>query len=251
MLRFIIYFLFVSYLFPADIVAQKNVFSGNDTVKAKNNGFTCRLVKKSVVPVSLIAVGAIMSGKECELNFQNNIRDKVGHDFETNVDDYLKYAPVVELYGADILGVKAKNHWFDQTKYLLISNVVSAAITHGLKRVINKKRPDGMQYSMPSGHTTFAFTNATVLYNEFKENAPVLAYSGFVFSSSVGALRVLNNKHWVSDVLVGAGIGIFVSEMVYLVEPFKRFNPFKKTKGITLVPQVSEAGYSLYFAYQF
>jgi hypothetical protein len=218
---------------------------------AKDTAKSLTLLKKSIVPVSLIGLGVIVNYSNFEKKFQTNLRNKIGNDFEFRIDNHLQYAPIVEMYSADILGVKAKNHWFDQTKYLLISNLISATITHSLKIISNKERPNGSPYSFPSGHTTLAFTNARVLYNEFKDTSPVLAYSGYAFAFSTGSFRMINNKHWLSDVLVGAGIGIISAELVYYFEPFKNFNPFIKTTNITLVPQINSDKYGFYFAYNF
>jgi membrane-associated phospholipid phosphatase len=155
------------------------------------------------------------------------------------------------MYIADIAGVKAKNHWFDQTKYLFISNLISSGTTHFLKNWTKKPRPAGADDSFPSGHTTFAFTNATVLYNEFSQSSDALAYSGYAFATTTGMFRMINNKHWLSDVLVGAGIGIIATELVYYIEPFKNFNPFKDSENMSLIPIYNDTEYSLYFTYKF
>jgi hypothetical protein len=212
---------------------------------------TGTLLKKSIMPITLIGLGVIVNNSNFEKELQTNLRNKVGNNYELRIDDYLQYAPIVEMYSADLLGDKAKNHWFDQTKYLLISNLISATITHSLKIITNKGRPNGAPQSFPSGHTTLAFTNAGVLYNEFKNTAPVLAYSGYAFAATTGSFRMINNKHWLSDVLAGAGIGIISAELVYYFEPFKNFNPFEKAKNITLVPQIGSDNYGSYFAYIF
>ncbi len=221
----------------------------NTSMKDSTKSFT--LLKKSIVPVSLIAFGVIVNNSNFEKELQINLRNKVGNNYELRVDDYLQYIPIVEMYSADLLGFKSKNNWFDQTKYLLISNLISATITHSLKYITNKDRPSGASYSFPSGHTTLAFTNAGVLYNEFKDNSPTLAFSGYVFAATTGAFRMINNKHWFSDVLVGAGIGIISAELVYYFEPFKNYNPFEKSKNITLLPQLGSDNYGFYFAYNF
>ena len=208
-------------------------------------------VKKYILPATLITSGIIINNSQFEQNLKINLRNYVGNDFEFKIDNYIQFAPIAEMYIADMFKIKAKNHWFDQTKYLLISNLITSGITHGIKYIINKTRPNGSPYSFPSGHTTFAFTNATVLFNEFHETAPVLAYSGYVFSATTGAFRMINNKHWLSDVLVGAGIGIAVTNLVYYFEPFKNFNPFKKSKNITFIPQINDNQYGLYFLYKF
>jgi len=206
---------------------------------------------KSILPVSLIITGSAISGSQFEKDLATNIRNSVGNNYEFSIDDYLVFVPSVEMYIADIAGVKSKNHWFDQTKYLFISNLLTMGITYGLKYATNKTRPNGSPHSFPSGHTTFAFTNATVLYNEFYESSPVLAYSGYAVAITTGAFRMINNKHWFSDVLVGAGIGILVTNLVYYFEPLKNFNPFKKSKNIVLIPQINCRNYGFYFCYHF
>lgn len=208
-------------------------------------------LKKTIVPVSLTGLGIIIDNSNFEKKFQTNVRDRVGNNFECRIDNYLSFIPIVEMYSADILGVNAKKNWFDQTKYLLISNLISSTITFSLKIITNKERPNGSHHSLPSGHTTLAFTNACVLYNEFKDTSPILAFSGYVFSTTTGTFRMINNKHWLSDVLVDAGIGIISAELVYHFEPFKSFSPFGKTKNVSLVPQIRNGSYSIYFSYHF
>ncbi|MFV5690249.1 phosphatase PAP2 family protein [Flavobacterium sp. ZT3R25] len=211
--------------------------------KQKNTFF-----KISILPVSLITGGFLISNSNFEKSFQKDIRNFVGNDFSTSIDDYTRYAPIVELYAADIMGVKAKNHWFDQTKNLTLSIIITDFITFKLKKNIYKIRPnagdDGQ--SFPSAHTSSAFTNATVLYEEFKDTSPLLAYSGYVFATTTGGLRIMNNAHWLSDVLVGAGIGILVTQVIYFFDPIIKWNPFEKTKNVTLIPQVDNDQYGFY-----
>ena len=219
--------------------------SNNDSIKSIS------LFKRSLVPVSLIGLGIIINNSNFEKNFQVDLRNKVGNDYMLHIDNYLQYVPAVEIYTFDLLNVEAKNHWFDQTKYLLMANLISSTATQSLKRIIPKERPNGRFHSFPSGHTTLAFTNACVLYNEFHNTAPVIAYSGYAFAVTTGLFRMMNNAHWMSDVLVGAGIGILSAELVYYFEPLKNFNPFEKAKNVTLVPQIGNDNYGLYFAYRF
>ena len=206
------------------------------------------LFKKSIIPAALITTGVMLNGSQFEKDLHGELRDIVGHTYEYRIDDYIQYLPIAEMYIADIAGVKSKNHWFDQTKYWLISFTVSYGITRGLKRLTGKTRPDGNVHSFPYGHTNFAFTNATVLYNEFNDTSPLLAYSGYFLAATTGAFRMLNNRHWLPDVLAGAGIGILVTQMVYHFEPLKNFNPFLKTKDMVLMPQAGNGLYGLYFS---
>jgi hypothetical protein len=210
-----------------------------------------KLVPQIITPITLITTGIIVNNSQLEKNLQENLRSNVGDQFNSDLDDYLQYAPIAELYIADIAGVKSRNHWFDQTKYLLISNLISSGITHGLKHLTLKARPNGAPYSFPSGHATFAFTNATVLFNEIQETSPLLAFSGYAFAASTGAFRMLNNKHWLSDVMVGAGIGIFVTEIVYYLEPFKAFNPFRGSDSYSFIPKITDRDVGFYFQCEF
>ncbi len=201
-----------------------------------------------IIPAVLIGTGVMISNSRFEKKFQDKVRNMTGDSFNPGIDDYLRSVPVAEMYIADLAGLKSRNHWFDQTKYLLISNILTTGITSRLKRWTSKTRPDGDARSFPSGHATFAFTNATVLYNEFRDSEPLLAYSGFVVAGATASLRVMKNKHWLSDVLAGAGIGIGITDLVYYFHPLQQFNPFKKEKGMVLVPQVGNGNLGFYFS---
>ena len=214
-----------------------------DSSKVKSNFY-----KKSILPVSFILGGILVSNSNFEKSFQKDIRNAVGNDFEFRIDDYTRYVPIVQLYGADLLGVKAKNHWFDQTKNLTLAIIVTDFITFRLKKAIFKTRPSGSPdgESFPSGHSSFAFTNATVLYEEFKDSSTLLAYSGYGFATTTAAFRILNNAHWISDVIVSAGIGILVAKVIYMFDPVIKWNPFKKTQNISFIPQIDKNHYGFY-----
>ena len=244
-------FFFTTSVFAQDISDSTTIESQSIKIAEKQPKKTSFLLKRSILPAVLIITGSSLSGSNFEKKLEAKIRNQVGNTYNFNIDNYIQYAPIIELYVADILGAKSKNHWFDQTKYLVMSNVFSHYVTLKLKRIIDKERPNGEGVSFPSGHTTFAFTNATVLKNEFKESSTLLAYSGYSFAIATGTFRMINNRHWLSDVLVGAGIGILCTEIVYHFEPLKNFNPFKKTKNMSVLPQINSTGYGIYYSYRF
>jgi membrane-associated phospholipid phosphatase len=81
--------------------------------------------------------------------------------------------------------------------------------------------------SFPSGHTTVAFAAATVFAMEYKDKpwVPILAYSA---ASLIGVSRITENKHWATDVLVGAGLGYLSGRQV--VNNYHRYAQLSASK---------------------
>lgn len=240
-----------TYFLLCCIYSINSLFAQNDSVLTASSPAKHSLIKKVALPATFILSGVIINKSVFEREFNRDLRNQVGNDFHSSIDDYLQYVPIAEMYIADGIGIEAKNHWFDQTKNLVISNVVTGIIVHSIKRGMNKTRPNNSPYSFPSGHTATAFTGATVLYQEFKTSSPVLAYSGFGFAAATGSFRMINNVHWLSDVLAGAGISIMVTNLVYHIEPLKNFNPFKESKDISMFPYFNENETGIYFSKKF
>lgn len=91
-----------------------------------------------------------------------------------------------------------------------------------------KKEVDLQSYSsFPSGHTTAAFAAATVYASEYKDKPliPIISYSA---ATLIGLSRLTENKHWPTDVLVGAMLGYVCGKQV--VNNFHRYSKLKKGK---------------------
>lgn len=209
-------------------------------------------LKQSIVPASLLVTGIVLSDSDFEDGIQQGLQNALGNDFSTSLDDRTRNIPIAQMYIADIFGVPARNHWFDQTKNMVISILLTDLLTLQLKRAAGKQRPDDTDFeSWPSGHTSHAFATASVLYEEFKHSSPLLAYSGYLFAATTGFLRMANNRHYLSDVLAGAGIGILVTKLVYKYDYLIPWNPFLKKKNMVLLPRYSEGTVGLYFTKKF
>ncbi len=93
---------------------------------------------------------------------------------------------------------------------------VDAVWTGALKYTLHRQRPDGSDfYSLPSGHTSTMFSLATVAEQHFGWKAGVPAY---LLASAVGLSRIESNKHYLSDVLAGATLGVVVGRTVTRVD---------------------------------
>lgn len=144
------------------------------------------------------------------------LHDNYTPDFYYRYDDYLQYAPGVAAIIIKACGVKGRSSW----PRFLVSSVFSAALTaglaNGLKYTVGTLRPDGSTYnSFPSGHTATAFAAAHILHKEFGAYSPWISIGGYTVASVVGISRMLNNRHWIADVIAGAGIGILSTELGY------------------------------------
>jgi membrane-associated phospholipid phosphatase len=92
------------------------------------------------------------------------------------------------------------------------AQILSQGLVQGAKFATRRARPDGSdRFSLPSGHTASAFATATVLHRHFgwKVGAPAYGFGAYVAASRMSA-----NKHHLSDVLLGATIGIAAGRSV-------------------------------------
>jgi membrane-associated phospholipid phosphatase len=92
-----------------------------------------------------------------------------------------------------------------------------------------EKGQTGLYDSFPSSHAATAFSLATVVAMEYEKNTWVGA-AAYAVATGVGLSRVMLDKHWLSDVLVGAAIGHAIGRMV--VRNHRRRYPFVPTVGI-------------------
>ena len=179
-------------------------------------------LKSFILPASLITVGALgVSGEFVISNPEiKEERDKNFQHFHTSIDNYLQFAPIAAGY-ACLLNKNNKHLFWDYTKKVLVTEVMVNILIQPVKHITKIERPDSSAHtSFPSGHTAQAFAGATIFCDEFAQHNTWLIVSAYASATAVGALRILNNRHWASDVIAGAGFGILSAKLSeWIVEP--------------------------------
>jgi membrane-associated phospholipid phosphatase len=171
-----------------------------------------------VVPAALVATGLVVQGR-ISRQLQQRVQGTYP-DFRTSSDKGLAFLPGAVSLGLSAAGVQGKHSLGEQVLLAALATVVAQGITQSAKRVIRYPRPDQLESdAFPSGHTTMAFTSATLLHQEYGHRSPWYSVGGYGVATSVAALRLLNNQHWLADVLVGAGVGIGATKAVYSLYP--------------------------------
>lgn len=176
------------------------------------------------VPGGLLATGIFLNNNKPR-SIKNMIakeRNEHMPDFHTRVDNYLLVAPIALAYGLDAFGVKSKTDILNRSLILLKGELMVYGSVSLLKNTTNVLRPDGSnRFSFPSGHTAQAFAAATFLSEEYKDRFKWMPYVSYGLASSVGMMRMANNKHYISDVLLGAGIGILSMKAAYWTHQYR------------------------------
>lgn len=211
-----------------DTMAVQPVFSPAESVVDSSAAVSCRTFAKRLdrysetrfCQITYVGFPLLISGMAVgrEDTHFRRLRNDYMPRFRFHLDDYTQYAPGAVMLGLKAFGVKGRSSW----ARMLVSDAVAAAlmasVVNTVKHNVSVLRPDGSNdHSFPSGHTATAFMTATMLTKEYGYKSPWVGIAAYATASSTGFMRMANNKHWLSDVLTGAGIGILSTELGYWV----------------------------------
>lgn len=193
-----------------------------DSLKIENSRFAFGY-KKLALPVGLMISGIALDadGRESLKNEVVEERNEHLLGYENHIDDYAQLAPFVALYAFEWAGMHARTDWKNRSAILIKGQIVNLGLVFLLKKTLKKTRPDGTAYSFPSGHTANAFAGATMLSIEYGEEYKWVPYAAFATAAGVGTMRMVNNKHYISDVVFGAGLGILSMKLAYWTHKYK------------------------------
>ena len=178
------------------------------------------------LPSAMITYGFISLGDNGirEIDYRMRHSLEINNRFwNTHADDYIQFTPAVAAYTLKLCKVESAHNMFDMTVLYGLSSILAGGIISKTKIITARERPDhSNNRSFPSGHTQTAFVAAEFLHQEYKNQSVWISIGGYSAATFVGIARVYNNKHWVSDVVAGAGIGILSTKVVYWTYPYLR-----------------------------
>lgn len=206
-----------------------------DSTRQSDHRFNC---KQLILPTSLIAIGSFGLSDGAFHKFNHSVRDFAAdirgrHYFRA--DDYIQYLPVISYVGLGAAGVDCRHSIKERIAAGATAYIAMGIMVNAVKFTVNEKRPDSnAMNSFPSGHTATAFMGAELVRQEY---GPVVSIGAYTVATSVGLLRIYNDRHWLNDVLAGAGIGILSARIGYWMLPvYRKWFKWSNTATIAMLP---------------
>jgi hypothetical protein len=142
-----------------------------------------------------------------------------------------------------IAGAVATYAWgriFDEPKVshlgmdLLQGQIMAEALFNPIKLATQRLRPNGSDHlSFPSGHSSITFATATVIERHLGWRKALLAY---LVATYVGASRLHDNDHWLSDVVFGAAVGTIAGRtVVHHASDYWAISPVTMPGGVAVM----------------
>lgn len=250
------------------VILPVMVFASNDntdtlTIDTRTaDTLKCREVKPPyrMRPTQLIIPGVLMGagfiGLESDwlqyTNHETNDELQEHPHSKLGVDDFSQFTPLAAAYGLRLFGIKGTHDYVDLTIISGTAYLLSGLSVYGVKTLTRVERPDGSsRNSFPSGHTATAFAGAEILRREYWNVSPWIGVAGYAVAAGTGFLRMYNNRHWLTDVVAGAGFGILCAQAAYWLYPVIAKTFFHRRNGIYLSPYVAQDSKGLAFQLTF
>ena len=228
-INLVLLFLSISYVLNGQISAKNDSLQN---IKPHNLKFK---TNQLIIPAALFTYGIIAIESDYLKLVNIELRDELKEsiDEKVTIDDFTQYAPAVSVYALNNLGIKGKNNLRDRTIILGTSYLLMGSSVYALKNITKIERPDGSSNnSFPSGHTATACAGAEFLWQEYKDVNIWYGITGYAVATGTGLFRIYNARHWLSDVVMGAGIGILTTKIAYWIFPYVDNHIFKSNKKV-------------------
>lgn len=208
-----------NFIFLSAIKAQQDTISFKPGKWEKTKLYIDKLTSNKLYQMTNIGVPLIVGGLivKGENDHFRALRNRYIPTFQKHYDDYLQYIPAAVMLGLKVSGVEGRSSWGRMLTSDAFSAILMAASVNAIKSTTKVMRPDGSSHnSFPSGHSATAFMAATMLHKEYGlTRSPWYSIGAYSIATVTAVSRQLNNRHWLSDIMVGAGIGILSTEFGY------------------------------------
>ena len=231
---------FLSVLFLTFLLAGP-VARGQMAVRADTTAFNAKAL---IAPGMLLGVGTIIHCFSHE-GMDTYVQEGVWkiHAQWGSIPYYYEFfrflpaMPLVLDLGLGLAGAKAQHGFWDRTIEAGLAFALAGASTLLMKQIIYSPRPDGTTNdSFPSAHACTAFVGAELVRMEYGWGWGAAAY---VMATGVAMLRLYHDRHWLSDVLFGAGLGILCAQAGHwLLEPAKQALGLNRNVQVSMTPYV-------------
>lgn len=199
-----------------------------------------------ILTLSLMAFDETARSGSQELAAKRNLDDAMSFFRGYGEVKYIAPASAVVYLGGLATGSQTVRR---VGKELLQSLLYSGIVTTTLKTIIGRSRPDmnngafsydpfkfeESNFSLPSGHATIAFAVSSVLAAEIDNTYASIGL--YTLASLTGFSRMHNDKHWLSDVFLGAAVG--ASTGYFVVHENKKLYNKDKADGLIVQPTLT------------
>ncbi|MBP5241691.1 MAG: phosphatase PAP2 family protein [Bacteroidales bacterium] len=175
------------------------------------------------VPATFVTLGFIGVYNTALCDFKEDINrslcDLRGDNY-LHFDDYVQLLPATYFVLGDYVGTPSKHNINERILLTATATIIFTTIVNGVKYTVREPRPDThARNSFPSGHTATAFMGATLVWHSY---GPIVGLGAYTVAAGIGFMRMYNERHWLNDVIGGAGVGMIAANLSYLLLPWEK-----------------------------
>lgn len=191
-----------------------------DSIEASHAKTPRFSIRQAIMPTALIAVGTVAVWEHNLCKAKRYMHDQIEAS-HTHADDYIQWLPLAMNIGLQLGGVKSKYSRIDDLLATVTSMAFVYSVGTAMKYSIREPRPydKSVRTSFPSMHTARAFRSAEMIR---LRHGNWWGLGGYAIASTVAYLRLRNGKHWINDVVGGAGLGILSARIGYWLVPWEK-----------------------------
>lgn len=185
-----------------------------DSVECRDRLLRPEVIVPAAVGAGMIVAGAAGHSATPSWRFADASSKKASFD----AVEVLQYAPLAFPWIMKAAGSPTRSGWGRMAVSQGLATAIMGATVYTLKHTVDSPRPDHSDdRSFPSGHAAWAFMGATMTARELGWRSPWYTVGAYTLATGIAVQRVIDNRHFPTDVVAGAGIGILSAQMGYFL----------------------------------